>query len=171
MSHIRFISIPDSWNLKFFLKGLSTTLNWTYKQQEGIKLIHVEELKNTRSHIRVTFHHHHMLQEIMRADEDTRDRNLKTLMINGTTIFYEVMDNMKERYKLIPTKKARNNNQSSTAMMTMYWNDNFIDVIDKIYACNIYKIRYISVNNCNAFINFMKQSDCDKFVKALSNSN
>lgn len=81
------------------------------------------------------------------------------------------MDNMKERYKLILTKKARNNNKSSTAMMTMYWNDNFIDVIDKIFACNIYKIRYISVDNCNAFINFIKQSDCDNFVKITEKRN
>lgn len=171
MSHIRFISIPESWNLKFFLKGLSTTLNWTDKQQEGIKLIHAEDLKNTRRHIRVTFNNHRMLQEIMRAGEETRDRNLKSLMINGSTILYEVMDNLKEKYKLIPTKKPKSNNKSSTAMITLYWNDNLIDVIDKIHACKIFKIRYISVNNCNAFINFIKQSECDKFVNALSNSN
>jgi hypothetical protein len=172
MSHVRLISIPESWSLKYFLKGIYKALNWRDRHQEGIKMIHVESLKNGRCHVRLTFNQHRMLQELMRAGKETRDRNLKSLSINGTTILFEVMDNLKEKFKMTPTKRnPKSNTKSTTVMVSLFWNDTLFDLMDKIYCCKINQIVYISMNSSNSFVKFINQHDCDRFIKSMTESN
>jgi hypothetical protein len=163
--------VSESWTIKDFVAGLSRALNWNNKQQNEIKLVHLEGLKNGRKHIRMTFYKQEMIADIEIAGRATRDINLKSLNINGTTVLFEIMNNLMERFKIVPMRKKASATKSSTILVNFNYKDTFKDIINKIEFANIKSFKYLSLLKSDAFISFLSQKDCDKFIQILHSQN
>lgn len=169
MSHIRFIDIPDNWNLKDVTLGLKQAMRWSNHELSQIKLIHFEQF-NRKKDLRVTFHQLSLLEEVRKASLATRNHNMIKLSINGTIILCEIMNNLKERFTMSAVKKADVSTRSKTLIIKFFKKDSFNEILRKLNVVNTNKINYVSINQNTVFIMFKEKQECTTFARTMSNN-
>lgn len=64
MSHIKLISVPNSWRLKDLIYGLKQDYEWNLTEISNIKLIYLEQQNNNRHHVRMIFYDNQLINDI-----------------------------------------------------------------------------------------------------------
>ena len=171
MSHVKFISTPAAWSMKDFLDGVVKTLNWNHKDVENIKLIHVEDLRNNRNHIRMSFYDISTNQTLKKAGTRTSNINIRNININDKTVLMEIMDNTRERFKLNDLRRDTSNIPHRTLLVNFEWDENLLNICNKLSALKILKVEYMSQNKNNSFIKFNNDVDINRFIHLLKVQN
>ncbi|KAL7033430.1 hypothetical protein ACKWTF_002400 [Chironomus riparius] len=163
MTHVKFISTPDSWSTKEFIDGLIISLKWNCDEVDNIKIIHTESLRNNRQHFRVAFYDSLIIERLRDIGKRTVDKNIRSIEVNKTTVLMEIKNNMQERFKLNDTRRATHNLNHRTLLVRFSQKETLLNVINKLSSLKIFKINYLSFNQNNSFIRFMDDKDLDRF--------
>lgn len=165
MSHIKFLSIPDSWTIKEFIDGVKRTFNWK-NEERMIKLVHTESLGNGRKHLRLSFHDKEIMTRMMNAGSLTQDQQIRSAKINKVTILFQIMNNVIERFSISSTKQSNYDTNSSVIYINLPTYNDSKDIIYKLHN-NDCKVEYVSFSKNNCFVKFSTSKECHKFMKVL----
>lgn len=167
MTHVKFISTPESWSIKDFIDGLINSLKWSKKEVDSIKLIHTEALRNHRQHFRISFYDSQLIERLKHSGERTHDRNIRSIIINKSTVLMELKNNTHERFKLNDTRRIKSNVNHRTILVKFDRCENLLNIINKLSALNILKVDYLTLNKNNSFIRFNNDKDLEKFKHSM----
>lgn len=166
MSHIKLLSVPVNWSINDIISGLKRVFNWEREENE-IKLIHFEKLKNGRQHVRMNFIRRETIIGMINAARTTKDKNIKSIELNNNTILFQILNNADERFKITAFEGKQTAEELNVlAIACPRVNDKkiIIDELDKF----THKVQYISHNFNNCFLKFFDNSSCQKYAKFLA---
>lgn len=166
MSHIKLLSVPQSWTLMDIIAGLKRAFNWK-NEEESIKLVHLEDLSNGRRHVRVSFHNPEMIKKIMNSAKETNVKDLRSIKINNSSILIQIKNNTQERFKIkyVPADNLKLKKSIIAVQCSRYADKKIL--ISGLKAVNL-SIEYISLSHKNCFVKFTDAKSSQKFMKFLA---
>ena len=166
MTHVKLLSVPDSWTVLEIITGLKKAFNW--KDEENlIKLLHFERLSNGRKHVRLSFQRPEMIQRMMNEARATNEKDMRSIRINNMTVLFESMNNLKERF-IINTMSSNDTETKKTIFAVncarYAEKKSLISGLDTVNS----SIEYVSFNFKACYVKLNDEKSYKKYSKYLT---
>jgi hypothetical protein len=168
MSHIKFISVPEAMTPKDFVDELIKVMNWQQDATNDLNLIHVENMRNGRQHLRISFVNTRRIIEIKQKAQRTSQRKVYSMRFNDIQILFLEMNNIDEKFKL---RERRGDRGCCIILIKLLHGQNIKSLLTAINQMLNVNFVYASCKSGSSFVKLINKPDMMKVFHYFKNQN